>query len=62
MNRLKKLLIAILTAIGTFMVAILIVLIIHFIPDIGTAIILALAFILLVFYFYIIQKDESPNN
>ena len=62
MNRLKKLLIAILTAIGTFMVAILIVLIIHFMPDIGTAIILALAFILLVFYFYITQKDESPNN
>ena len=62
MNRLKKLLKAILVAIGTFMVAILIVLIIHFIPDIGTSIILALAFILLVFYFYIIQKDESPNN
>lgn len=62
MNRLKKLLIAILTAIGTFMVAILIVLIIHFIPDIGTAIILAIAFIFMVFYFYIIQSDESPNN
>lgn len=62
MNRLKKLLKAILAAIGAFMVAILIVLIIHFIPDIGTAIILALAFILLVFYFYIIQSDESPNN
>lgn len=62
MNRLKKLLKAILAAIGAFMVAILIVLIIHFIPDIGTAIILALAFISLVSYFYIIQKDESPNN
>ena len=62
MNRLKKLLIAILTAIGTFMVAILIVLIIHFIPDIGIAIILALVFIFMVFYFYIIQSDESPNN
>lgn len=62
MNRLKKLLKAILATVGTFMVAILIVLIIHFMPDIGTAIILALAFILLVFYFYIIQSDESPNN
>ena len=62
MNRLKKLLIAILKAIGTFMVAILIVLIIHFIPDIGTAIILALVFIFMVFYFYIIQSDESPNK
>lgn len=62
MNRLKKLLKAILVAIGTFMVAILIVLIIHFIPDIGTAIILAIAFIFMVFYFYIIQSDESPNN
>lgn len=62
MNRLKKLLKAILAAIGAFMVAILIVLILHFMPDIGTSIILALAFILLVFYFYIIQKDESPNN
>lgn len=62
MNRLKKLLKAILATIGTFMIAILIVLIIHFIPDIGTAMILALAFILLIFYFYIIQKDESPNN
>ena len=62
MNRLKKLLKAILAAIGTFMVAILIVLIIHFIPDIGIAIILAFAFILMVFYFYIIQGDESPNK
>lgn len=62
MNKLKKLLKAILAAIGVFMVAILIVLIIHFIPDIGTATILALAFILLVFYFYIIQEDESPNK
>lgn len=62
MNRLKKLLKAILAAIGAFMVAIIIVLIIHFIPDIGTAIILAIAFIFMVFYFYIIQSDESPNN
>lgn len=62
MNRLKMLLKAILATIGAFMVVILIVLIIHFIPDIGTDIILALAFILSVFYFYIIQKDESPNN
>ena len=62
MNRLKKLLIAILIAIWTFMVAILIVLIIHFIPDIGMAIILALIFIFMVFYFYIIQGDESPNK
>ena len=62
MNRLKKLLIAILTAIGTFMVAISIVLIIHFIPDIGIAIILAIVFIFMVFYFYIIQSDESPNK
>ena len=62
MNRLKKLLKAILATVGTFMVAILIVTIIHFMPDIGTSIILALAFILLVFYFYIIQSDESPNN
>ena len=62
MNRLKKLLKAILVAIGTYMMAIIIVLIIHFMPDIGTAIILALAFILLVFYFYIIQSDESPNK
>lgn len=62
MNRLKKLLKAILAAIGVFMVAIIIVLIIHFIPDIGTAIILAIAFIFMVFYFYIIQSDESPNN
>ena len=62
MNKLEKLLKAILATVGTFMVAILIVLIIHFMPDIGTAIILALVFILLVFYFYIIQSDESPNN
>ena len=62
MNRLKKLLKAILAEIGAFMVAILIVLIIHFIPDIGTDIILAIAFIFMVFYFYIIQSDESPNN
>ena len=62
MNRLKKLLKAILAAIGTYMMAIIIVLIIHFIPDIGTAIILAIVFIFMVFYFYIIQSDESPNN
>lgn len=62
MNRLEKLLKAILATVGIFMIAILIVIIIHFMPDISTGIILALAFILLVFYFYIIQKDESPNN
>ena len=62
MNRLKKLLKAILAAIGTYMMAIIIVLIIHFIPDIGTAIILAIVFIFMVFYFYIIQSDESPNK
>ena len=62
MNKLKKLLKAILVAIGTYMMAIIIVLIIHFIPDIGTAIILAIVFIFMVFYFYIIQSDESPNN
>ena len=62
MNKLKKLLKAILVAIGTYMMAIIIVLIIHFIPDIGTAIILAIVFIFMVFYFYIIQSDESPNK
>ena len=62
MNRLKKLLKAILAAIGTYMMAIIIVLIIHFMPDIGTAIIIALIFIFMIFYFYIIQSDESPNN
>jgi cell division protein FtsW (lipid II flippase) len=62
MNRLEKLLKAILATVGTFMVAILIALIIHFMSDIGTDIILVLVFILVVFYFYIIQKDESPNN
>lgn len=62
MNRLEKLLKAILATVGTFMVAILIVLIIHFMPDIGTYIILVLVFIFMVFYFYIIQKDESLNN
>jgi uncharacterized protein involved in cysteine biosynthesis len=62
MNKLEKLLKAILATVGIFMVAILIVLIIHFMPDIGTDIILAIAFILSVFYFYFIQKDESPNN
>ena len=62
MNRLEKLLKAILATVGIFMIAIIIVLIIHFMPDIGTATLLALAFILLVFYFYFIQKDESPNN
>lgn len=62
MNKLKKLLKAILATVGIFMIAILIVIIIHFIPDIGTATILALIFIFMVFYFYIIQSDESPNN
>ena len=62
MNRLEKLLKAILATVGIFMITILIVIVIHFMPDISTDIILALAFILLVFYFYIIQKDESPNN
>ena len=62
MNKLEKLLKAILATVGSFMVAILIVLIIHFIPDIGTDIILAIVFIFMVFYFYIIQSDESPNN
>ena len=62
MNKLKKLLKAILVAIGTYMMAIIIVLIIHFMPDIGTAIILAIVFIFMVFYFYIIQSDESPNK
>ena len=62
MNKLKKLLKAILVAIGTYMMAIIIVLIIHFMPDIGIAIILAIVFIFMVFYFYIIQSDESPNK
>ena len=62
MNRLEKLLKAILATVGAFMVSVLMALIIHFIPDIGTDIILVLVFILVIFYFYIIQKDESLNN